>query len=93
MMHSIFHSYNSTHPIHAVATDKMEETNTARRLVTSSSRLGDDTLQLVDLALGATKGTEPLLCELTGALVLAVSEEFDDAAFVWCETVIDPRSA
>ncbi len=56
----------------------------------SSSRLGDDTLQLVDLALSTTEGTEPLLCELTSALVFTVSEEFDDAAFVWCETVPRP---
>jgi len=31
--------------------------------------------------------TYPLLGELSCALVLAVTEEFDDAALVWCESV------
>jgi len=30
--------------------------------------------------------TYSFLSELTCALVLAVAEEFDDAALVWCET-------
>lgn len=27
-----------------------------------------------------------LLCELTGTLVLGVTEEFDDTTLVWCES-------
>lgn len=30
--------------------------------------------------------TYPLLRQLTGTLVLAVSEQFDNAALIWCET-------
>lgn len=33
------------------------------------------------------KKTYPLLCELTGTLVLAVTEQFNDSALVWCETI------
>ena len=44
--------------------------------------LGNHALELVDLGLGAAKGAELLLGELAGALVLAVAEEFDDAALV-----------
>ena len=28
-----------------------------------------------------------LLCELAGTLVLGVTEEFDDTALVWCESI------
>lgn len=47
--------------------------------------LGDDTLELIDLGLGTAERTETLLCQLTGTLVLAVAEEFDNAALVWGE--------
>lgn len=30
--------------------------------------------------------TYPLLGQLAGALVLAVSEQFDDTTLIWCET-------
>lgn len=33
-----------------------------------------------------------LLCELTGTLVLAVAEEFDNTALVWCESIIEKVS-
>jgi hypothetical protein len=57
-------------------------------LVTSGTAgLGDDALELIDLGLGAAERTETLLCQLAGALVLAVAEEFDDAALVWGEAV------
>jgi len=56
-------------------------------LVTSSSALSNDTLELVDLGLSTTESTEPLLCELTGTLVLAVAEKFDDTTLIWGETV------
>ena len=48
----------------------------------SPPALSNDTGHLVDLSLGAAEGAEPLLCELAGALVLGVAEEFDDAALV-----------
>lgn len=44
--------------------------------------LGDDTLELIDLLLGTAKGTESLLGELTGTLVLGVAEQFNDSALV-----------
>lgn len=51
-------------------------------LVTSTARLSDDTLELVDLGLGTAEGTESLLSELTGTLVLGVAEQLDDSALV-----------
>ena len=47
-----------------------------------SAGLGDDSLELVDLGLGTAEGAEPLLGQLAGTLVLAVAEEFNDAALV-----------
>lgn len=38
------------------------------------------------VVVGDGEVTYSLLCELSGALVLAVAEEFDDAALVWGET-------
>jgi hypothetical protein len=55
--------------------------------VTDTARLSNDTLELVDLLLGTDKGTEPLLGELTGTLVLGVAEKFDDTALVGGEAV------
>ena len=51
-------------------------------LVTGPPRLGDDLGHLVHLSLGAAEGTEPLLRQLARTLVLAVPEQFDDAALV-----------
>jgi hypothetical protein len=51
-------------------------------LVTGTTRLSDDTLELVDLLLGTNEGSEPLLGELAGTLVLGVAEKFDDTALV-----------
>jgi hypothetical protein len=56
--------------------------------MTSSSRLSNDTLQLINLRLRTTESTEPLLRQLTCTLVLAVSEEFDNSALVWCKSII-----
>lgn len=53
----------------------------------SAARLGDDTLELVDLRLGTAEGSEPLLRELAGALVLAVAQQLNNAALVGGETV------
>lgn len=53
----------------------------------STTRLGDDALELIDLSLGTAKGTEPLLGQLTGTLVLAVSEQFDDTTLVGGEAI------
>ena len=52
--------------------------------MTSSPALSNDLGHLVDLSLRTAKCAEPLFRELTCALVLAVAEEFDDAAFVGC---------
>ena len=56
-------------------------------LVTSSPALSDDLGHLVNLSLRTAESTESLLCELSGTLVLAVTEKFDDAALIWCEAV------
>ncbi len=53
----------------------------------STTRLGDDALELIDLSLGTAEGTEPLLGQLTGTLVLAVSEQFDDTTLVGGEAI------
>ena len=55
--------------------------------MTSSPALGDDLGHLVHLSLRTAESSESLLCELACALVLAVTEEFDDAALVWGEAV------
>lgn len=55
-------------------------------LVTRAASLGDDALELVDLLLGTAEGTESLLGELTGTLVLAVSEQLNDSALVGGKT-------
>jgi len=67
---------------HAAAKEIMDATY----LVASSPGFSNHTLQLVDLRLGTTESTEPLLSQLTRTLVLAVSEEFDNTTLVWCET-------
>lgn len=56
-------------------------------LVGGTPALGNDLCHLVHLSLRAAKGTEPLLGELARALVFAVAEEFDHAAFVGGESV------
>lgn len=53
-----------------------------KHLVSRPPGLGNHALELVDLGLGAAKGAELLLGELAGALVLAVAQQFDDAALV-----------
>ena len=68
------------HPFHSITSYRIA------RLVTCSPALSDDLGHLVDLSLGTAEGSESLLRELTGALVLAVTEEFDDTALVWGET-------
>jgi hypothetical protein len=49
---------------------------------TSSSRLGDHSLQIVNLPLRTSEGTEPLLCQFSGTLVLAVSQQFDHTTLI-----------
>jgi hypothetical protein len=34
-----------------------------------------------------TRKTYPLLSQLPGTLILAVSEQFNDTTFIWCKTV------
>ena len=63
--------------------------NNNHHLVLSPPALSDDLGHLVHLSLRASECAEPLLRELSRALVLAVAEEFDDAALVWCEAVVD----
>jgi hypothetical protein len=55
--------------------------------VTGSAGLGDDSLEFVDLGLGTAESTEPLLGQLARALVLAVAQQFNDAALVRGEAV------
>ena len=52
-------------------------------LVTSPPRLGNDLGHLVHLSLRTAKRTESLLRQLARALVLAVPQQFDDAALIW----------
>lgn len=55
--------------------------------MTNSPAVGDDLGHLVNLSLSTAECAEPLLRELTGALVLAVAEKFDNAALIWGEAV------
>jgi hypothetical protein len=55
-------------------------------LVTSPPALGNDLGHLVHLSLRTPERPEPLLRQLPRALVLAVPQEFDDAALVGGET-------
>lgn len=59
-----------------------------KHLVSSTAGLGDDTLELINLGLGAAEGTKTLLCELASTLVLGVAEQLNDAALVWCKTIV-----
>jgi len=52
----------------------------------SAARLSDDTLELINLSLGTAEGTEPLLRELAGTLVLGVAEQLNDTALVGSKT-------
>jgi len=54
--------------------------------VAGTAGLSNDLGHVLDLRLGAAEGAEALLGQLAGALVLAVAEEFDDAALVGGET-------
>lgn len=56
-------------------------------LVTSPPALGDHLGHLVHLSLRTTECPEPLLRKLSRALVLAVAEQLDNTALVWCEAV------
>lgn len=53
--------------------------------MTGSSGFGNDTSQLVDLALCPTERTEPALGQFSGLLVLRVSDQFHHPTFVWGE--------
>lgn len=71
--------------VHHHSLPQTSKTHNSMHLVTGTAGLGDDTLELIDLGLSTTERTKTLLCQLTGTLVLAVAEEFDNAAFVWGE--------
>ena len=58
-----------------------------RHSVTRPPALRNDLGHLVNLSLRAAERPESLLRQLSRALVLAVTEEFDDAALVWCEAI------
>jgi len=62
-------------------------TPSTTRLVTRPPALGDDLGHLVHLSLRTAEGTEPLLRQLSRALVLAVAQKFDHTALVWGEAV------
>ncbi len=55
--------------------------------MTRSPALRNDLGHLIDLSLRASESPEPLLRQLSRPLVLAVAQEFDDAALVGCEAV------
>ena len=49
-------------------------------------RLCNDLGHLIDLGLSPSKCAEPLLGQFSGALVLTISEQFDNTTFVRCQT-------
>ena len=55
-------------------------------MTTNTAGLGNDGLHVLNLSLATGEGTEPLLSELTSALVLSVSQEFDDTALIGGKT-------
>lgn len=83
------HKYSPAMPgTHSRPTLQRESLDQAEmRLVAGTASLGDDTLHLVDLALGTAERTQALLCQLAGTLILAVADKFDDAALVGSEAV------
>jgi len=54
--------------------------------VASPPRLGNDLGHLIHLSLRTSKRTKSLLRQLARTLVLAVPQQFDDAALVGCKT-------
>ena len=56
--------------------------------MTSAAGLSDDTLELINLSLGAAEGTKTLLCELAGTLVLGVAEQLNNTALVWGKAIM-----
>lgn len=57
-------------------------------LVAGAASLSDDALEVLNLRLSTAEGTEPLLGELTGTLVLGVAEQLNDAALVGSKAVV-----
>ena len=55
-------------------------------MTSSTSRLSNDLVHLLNLSLGAAESAEFLLSELAGTLLLRVTEEFDNAALVRSKT-------
>lgn len=49
-------------------------------------RLGDHVVQLLDLSLRSSVCSQSLLGELSGTLVLGVSEQLDDSSLIWCKS-------
>lgn len=58
----------------------------ARRLVGSTSGLSNDLVHLLNFSLSTAKGTEFLLSELAGTLLLGVTEQLDDTSLVGSKT-------
>ena len=56
--------------------------------MSDTAGLGDDTLELINLGLSTAEGTEALLCQLAGTLVLGVAEQLNDATLVWGKAVV-----
>lgn len=54
-----------------------------------AASLSDDALEVLNLRLSTAEGTEPLLGELTGTLVLGVAEQLNDAALVGSKAVVE----
>ena len=84
-------STNTRDPIDAIAFASLNHPlnlTTASPLVTRPPAVSDDLGHLIHLSLRTSERSESLLRELTGTLVLAVAEKFDDTALVGCEAVI-----
>lgn len=55
-------------------------------MLRNKPRLGDHVVQFLDFSLGSSVCSQSLLGELSGTLVLGVSEQLDDSSLIWCES-------
>lgn len=51
-----------------------------------SPGFGYDSVEVVDLGLGTAEGSEPLLREFSGSLVLSVTDQLDNTLLIWGES-------
>lgn len=71
--------------VHAISPRFVSPFIITASLVASPPGLGDDLGHLVDLSLATAECAESLLRQFPRALVLAVAEQFDHTALVWCK--------